>query len=289
MDWTLTEDLDTFGAAAGDFLRSRPVQHTVHLSVAETLRVRGSSAYGGAAPVFGWLRLASGEVAAAALQTPPYPVMLTRLPERSAQSLAQAIAARGAQLPGVNATDNDATAFGVAWTGLVGGSMREHQRHRLFRLAGLEPPAPGPAGAPRVATSRDRDLLESWFTAFTDEAGGMSGRVAGAVDDRLSYGGITLWEDDGAAVSMAGVTRPVAGTVRVGPVYTPPELRRRGYAAGVTAAVSQAALDAGASHVVLFTDLANPTSNALYQRLGYRAVEDRVVLAFSGTSGNPGT
>jgi predicted GNAT family acetyltransferase len=69
--------------------------------------------------------------------------------------------------------------------------------------------------------------------------------------------------------------------VRVGPVYTPPELRRRGYAAAVTAAISRAALDAGASAVLLFTDLANATSNALYQRLGYRPVEDRIELSFS--------
>ena len=68
--------------------------------------------------------------------------------------------------------------------------------------------------------------------------------------------------------------------VRVSPVYTPPERRRQGFAGAVTAAVSQAALDAGAEHVVLFTDLANPTSNALYQRLGYRPVEDSVVLRF---------
>jgi predicted GNAT family acetyltransferase len=68
---------------------------------------------------------------------------------------------------------------------------------------------------------------------------------------------------------------------RVGPVYTPPALRRRGYAGAATAAASQAALDAGARVVVLYTDLANPTSNALYQRLGHRPVEDRVVMSFA--------
>ena len=84
----------------------------------------------------------------------------------------------------------------------------------------------------------------------------------------------------GAPVSAACLTRAVGGMARVGPVYTPPDLRGRGYAAGATAAVSQAALDAGVRDVVLYTDLANPVSNALYERLGYRAVEDRVVLSF---------
>ncbi len=101
------------------------------------------------------------------------------------------------------------------------------------------------------------------------------------VDERLGYRGLTLWEADGVSVSLAGLTRTVAGMVRVGPVYTPPELRGRGYASAATVTVSQAALNAGVREVVLYTDLANPTSNALYQRLGYRPVEDRVVFSFS--------
>jgi predicted GNAT family acetyltransferase len=80
---------------------------------------------------------------------------------------------------------------------------------------------------------------------------------------------------------MAALNRPAAGATRVGPVYTPPDLRGRGYASAVTAAVSRAALAAGAQEVVLFTDLANPTSNAIYRRLGYEPVEDRVILSFA--------
>ncbi len=131
-----------------------------------------------------------------------------------------------------------------------------------------------------MATTADRTSLESWLAAFAQETGESAGRPADAVDDRLSYRGLTLWEAGGAPVSLAGRHRAAAGTVRVAPVYTPPEHRRRGYAGAVTVAVSQAALEDGADHVVLFTDPANPTSNALYQRLGYRPVEDRVVLRF---------
>lgn len=141
---------------------------------------------------------------------------------------------------------------------------------------------PGPAGAARVATAADRDLLESWCAAFAREVGQPPWR-ADDVTDRLSYGGLSLWEDGGIPVAMAGVQRQVAGTIRVGPVYTPPQRRGRGYAAAVTAAVSQAALGAGAQHVVLFTDLGNPVSNSVYQRIGYRPVEDRAVFAFSAS------
>jgi predicted GNAT family acetyltransferase len=136
-----------------------------------------------------------------------------------------------------------------------------------------------------VAGVADRDLALAWWTAFSREVQSLAGARPSVVDERLSYGGITLWEVGGAPVSLAGLTRPVAGTVRVGPVYTPPELRGRGYAGAVTAAVSRAALADGVADVLLFTDLANPTSNALYQRLGYRPVEDRMILVFKDPPG----
>jgi predicted GNAT family acetyltransferase len=280
MAWTLTGSLDDYVATAGDFLRSRPVHNTIQLTALESLRARGALMFGDVAPLFGWWRSAAAEVTAALLHTPPYPVLLTGLPEHSAEALAEALAARSRQLPGVNAQPGDAAAFAAAWSRLTGAGSEVFRRSRLFRLEQLRAPAPAPLGAARVAAAADRGLLESWFDAFTKELADLGGPGRGAVDDRLSYGGLTLWEANGAAVSLAGVSRPTAGVVRVAPVYTPPDHRGHGYAGAVTAAVSQAALDAGASHVVLFTDLANPTSNALYRRLGYRPVEDRVVFRF---------
>jgi GNAT superfamily N-acetyltransferase len=280
MAWTLTESLDSYLGCAGEFLRSRPVQHTIQLSAVQSLRIRGATAFGGAEPLFGWWRSAEGAVTAALLHTPPYPLLLTPLPADSAQPLAGELAGCGRRLAGVTGKLGDAAAFAAAWSDLTGGRSREFRRSRLFRLGQLRPPAPLPDGAARVATGADRELLESWHRASVAEIADLAGPGPGMVADRLGHGGLTLWEDGGTAVSMAGVQRPVAGVVRVGPVYTPPERRGRGYGGAVTAAVSQAALDAGAADVVLFTDLANPTSNALYGRLGYRPVEDRVVLEF---------
>lgn len=138
-----------------------------------------------------------------------------------------------------------------------------------------------PAGMARLAGIGDRDLLVRWMVCFAEDVGfGEGGDEAQFVDDRLSYGGLRLWERAGEPVSFAGVSRPGAGIVRVGPVYTPSEHRRHGYGTAVTAALTQATLDAGAAGVVLFTDLANPTSNAIYQTIGYEPVEDRVVLSF---------
>jgi GNAT superfamily N-acetyltransferase len=280
MTWALTEDLAEYMATAGEFLRSRPVLHTIQLSVAETLLVRGNSTFGEAAPLFGWWRAPDGEITAALLHTPPYPVLLTPLPEEAAQPLAEALAARGRPLPGVNADRPAAAAFAGAWSSLTGASAHEVRRSRLFRLGELTPPAPLPPGGPRVAAAADHALLESWLVTFGEEINDVQRDPAEVIADRVSYGGLTLWEVDGTAVSLAGCNRPAVGVIRVGPVYTPREHRQRGYGGAVTTAVCRAALDGGADEVVLFTDLANPTSNALYQRLGFLAVDDLLGLSF---------
>jgi GNAT superfamily N-acetyltransferase len=280
MTWALTEDLAEYIATAGEFLRSRPVQHTIQLTVVESLRARGLATFGQPAPLFGWWRAPGGEIAAALLHTPPYPVLLTPLPEEAVQPLAKALLARGRPLPGVNAEQATAAAFAAAWSALTGGSAREARRSRLFRLGELTPPAPLPPGTPRVAAAADHALLESWLVAFGEEINDAQRDPAEVIADRVSYAGLTLWEVDGTAVSLAGQNRPAAGVVRVGPVYTPREHRQRGYGGAVTTAVCRAALGAGAAEVVLFTDLANPTSNALYQRLGFLAVDDLLGLSF---------
>jgi predicted GNAT family acetyltransferase len=212
--------------------------------------------------------------------TPGFPALLTHMSPQLAADLAGHLAASGRLLQGVNAEEEAARAFADAWQRHTGAGAEVHRRMRLFRLAELMPPQPAPKGTSRQATARDRDLLIDWLGAFALEVDDLATQDQGAAaDERLSYGGITLWETGGVPVSLAGVTRTVGGMVRVGPVYTPPAQRGHGYAAGATVAVSQAALDAGATDVLLYTDLANPTSNALYQRLGYRPVEDRLVLS----------
>lgn len=280
MTWVLTEDLAEYIATAGEFLESRPVRHTIQLTVVESVRARGPATFGKSAPLFGWWRAPGGEITAALLHTPPYPILLTPLPGEAAQPLAAALLARGRPLPGVNAEQATAAAFATAWSALTGASAHLARRSRLFRLGRLAPPEPFPPGAPRVAAASDHALLESWLVAFGEEINDVQRDPAEVIADRVSYGGLTLWESGGTAVALAGLNRPTAGVVRVGPVYTPREHRQRGYGGAVTAAVSRAALDAGAAEVVLFTDLANPTSNALYQRLGFRAVDDLVGLSF---------
>ena len=281
MDWTFTQDVEEFVAVAGGFLSLRPAENTIELGAADAVRRRGRAAFGGSPPLFGWWRHSGGPVEGTFLHTPPYPGLLTSGSHAdSVRPLAEGLAGLGRPLPGINAAETAAMAFSAVWQRLTGAGAQVRLRSRLYRLGELEPPAPAPPGAARVAVAADAGLLEAWLGAFSRELDGIPQPAPGAVADRIGYGGLTLWEKDGVPVSLAGLTRPVGGTVRVGPVYTPAEHRRRGYGAVITAAVSRAALDEGATAVVLFTDLANPTSNSLYQRLGYRPVEDRVVVGF---------
>jgi RimJ/RimL family protein N-acetyltransferase len=278
MSWTFTDDLGSYQAAVGGLLGAEPERNTVLLSVLASLTRLGRTAFGPAAPLLGWWTGGTG-VSAAILQTPPHALLLTALPDRSAAQLARALADGRIALSGINGAEPDATALARAWLDLTGRQGQVSHRQRLHRLGELIWPDTAPEGNARIATTADTPLARSWYAAFAAEAG-VSGGPDRVVDDRLRSGQLMLWEAGSEPVSLAGLTGVIAGTARIGPVYTPPRWRGRGYGAGVTAAVSDLARERGARSVVLFTDLANPTSNAIYARLGYEPVEDRVLITF---------
>ncbi|KUL36543.1 GNAT family N-acetyltransferase [Streptomyces regalis] len=283
-DWYCTQDLTGFLSHAGGFLRSRPDLHTVALTVTETLRRSGLRAYSDEAPVFGVLEL-DGQVRAAYFRTPPFRLNVTPLTPEEAESLAAHLVALGHSVPGVIAARETAEAFTAAWRRQSGARATVIQRQRLYRLGNLTAPQPLPPGRPRVAGKEDREQLVRWYGEFVEAVGDHVARDAAAwADSRISYGGVTFWEsEDGTPLAMAGVTPLVAGQVRVAPVYTPAHLRGRGYAGAATAQVSRAVLASGVREVLLFTDLANRTSNSLYQRIGYRAVADFAAYDFRGS------
>ncbi|MDX2643458.1 GNAT family N-acetyltransferase [Streptomyces sp. PA03-1a] len=278
-DWHLTEDVDDFLTGARDFLYSRPALHTLVLTVTEALRARGPGPSGGEAPLFGLLEY-GGEVRAALFRTPPRRLNVTPLSPEHAELLAARLSGLGRPVPGVTAVDDTAAAFAEAWGRRTGAASTVRDRRRLYRLGTLTPPTPFPEGSGRVAGEEDREQLARWnddFAAAIGEAPAGPSAGKGGSGRRFMF-----WElPDGTPVSMAGVTPMVAGQMRVGPVYTPDHLRGRGYAGAVTAEVSRAAQAAGAAEVVLFTDLANPTSNGVYQRIGYVPVTDFTAVDFA--------
>ncbi|MGW3202648.1 GNAT family N-acetyltransferase [Streptomyces sp. NPDC001135] len=282
-DWHLTDDVDDFLARAGDFLRSRPALHTMPLTVTEKLRTRGTAAHGtgAGAPVFGRLECA-GEVGATFYRLPSRGLSVTSLTPEQADALAAHLVALGHSLPYVSADHGTASAFAEAWQRHTGATPTLRVRLHLYRLGTLTPPEPVPPGRGRLVGEQDHEHLVRWCREFAADVGeAVPVDAASWAGTRFAEKRYTFWETpDGTPVSMAGVNPMVAGQVRVDPVYTPAHLRGRGYAGAVTVEVSRAALAAGATEVVLFTNAANPTSNALYQRIGYVPVTDFAVYDF---------
>ncbi|MFD9499974.1 GNAT family N-acetyltransferase [Streptomyces sp. NPDC060035] len=277
-DWQLTEDVDDFFARAGGFLRSRPALHNTPLTDIEKLRTRGPDAHGAGATLFGRLE-SGGEVRAILYRTPRGFLSVTPLSGEQAGALAAHLAGLGHSLSGVIADHDTATAFAKAWQRHTGAAPAPFWRTHLYRLGTLTPPQPRPEGGGRITGVKDREQVVRWCREFCVDVGEQSSLDlidAGSwPDSRFGDRHFTFWETpDGTPVSMAAATSMVGGMIRVDPVYTPAHLRGRGYAGAVTVEVSRAALAAGATDVVLFADPANPTSNALYQRIGYVHVAD---------------
>ncbi|WP_282699757.1 GNAT family N-acetyltransferase [Streptomyces sp. CC219B] len=280
--WHLTDDIDDFLHLTGDFLRSRPTLHNMQLTVTEKLRAGAPEAAGA---LFGRLEGAGG-IHAAFYRLPARGLAVTPLTPERADSLAAHLAAHGHRLPYVSADEATATAFAEAWQRHTGAAATLRTRIRLYRLGALTPPQPHPEGRGRAAGAQDHEQLVRWVGEFVDTVGEVPAVDAATwAGSRFADRHFTFWETpDGTPVSLAAVTTMTAGMVRVDPVYTPAHLRGRGYAGAVTAAVSRAALTAGATDVVLYADPANPTSNALYQRLGYVRVAEWAVYDFARTA-----
>jgi predicted GNAT family acetyltransferase len=144
---------------------------------------------------------------------------------------------------------------------------------RIHELTRVEWPAASVPGAFRIATPADEELAAAWISAFHADVGEPMASADSIARARIAAGGLFFW-DDAEPASMAGVVGRTPGGVRIALVYTPPPKRGRGYASACVAALSQRMLDAGNRFCCLYTDLANPTSNAIYRRLGYRPVCD---------------
>ncbi|MFF2852805.1 GNAT family N-acetyltransferase [Streptomyces sp. NPDC058001] len=272
--WHLTEDIDDFLARAGDFLRSRPALHNTPLTTLEKWRTQPGGFTPGAV-LFGRLESA-GETQAIFYRPPTRRLTLTPLSLERADALAVHLTGLGHTLAGVTADHDTATAFAEAWQRHTGATPTLRVRMHLYRLGILTPPNPLPDGHSRPVGEQDHDHLMRWCRGLAADLGEtVTIDAASWASTRFAEKSYTFWETpDGTPVSMAGVNPMIAGMVRVDPVYTPAHLRGRGYAAAVTAEVSRAARATGATEVVLFTDAGNPTSNALYQRLGFRRITD---------------
>ncbi|TQF03646.1 GNAT family N-acetyltransferase [Kitasatospora acidiphila] len=280
MTWTFTDSLPEYRTQAGDFLTAYPAENTVLLTLLHRLeqgRLTGGDP--GQAPRHGWWRpSADAPVAGAWLQTPPQGIRLSTMPVRAAVELADLLA-DAPDVTGVGGGTAEARAFADAWAAHTGATATVHEEQRLYRLGELAVPAV--PGRLRPATPDDHELLVPWLAAFFEFVGFPGFDAVGIATQRTLAGEFFIWEDEaGRPVSLAGLSQVIVGMTRIGPVYTPPEARGHGYASAVTAGICEVARERGATEVLLYTDLANPTSNSIYQKIGFRPVADSVIINF---------
>ncbi|MGH3166651.1 MAG: GNAT family N-acetyltransferase [Trebonia sp.] len=281
-------DPSEFLTAAGDYLAADPVVSTVVTTVAQSLL--SQQADGIAHPDRNWwlvVRDASGAVVGAGMRTPPYPPFLLPMPDEAATAVARALHERGEEVLAANGALPAVELFAAELTRLGGGQVQVGQHTRLHELGELVRPSPVP-GHLEVATEDDVELVTEWLGAFMGDADEQAGRPRGTsvhqVPDRaemlrqLRAGRLWFWvAGTGERVHLTGVRPPSFGVARVGPVYTLPAQRGRGWASNAVAEVSRQ-VQAEGVQVCLYTDQANPTPNRIYAALGYQPVVDMVNL-----------
>lgn len=282
MELTRYQDVHAFYDAVEAFLVEREAENNLMLGIMADLM---KSTLWSDQPPYLAAVTDNGQVVAAAFRTPPHNLGISRAPAEAVELIADDVHGLYADLRGVLGPKETARAFAEAWRQRTGQEFRLGVAQRIYQLEQVTPPD-GVPGELRLATEEDIDLLVSWMQAFEREAyreDELPQRAERIINAYLTseVRGLYLWYDR-EPVSMAGYAGPTPNGVRVGAVYTPPELRRRGYGTAITAAVSQQMLDNGRRYCFLFTDLSNPTSNSIYQRIGYRPVIDVDEYRFEG-------
>jgi hypothetical protein len=220
----------------------------------------------------------AGAVVGCAFRTPPHQAGLTRMPLEALPALAYDLREVYDGLPGISGPVAEAHEFAKRWTALAGGAWTIRFRQRIYSLEKVVFPPTQPHGALRRAAPQDVDRADRWLDAFAREAG-ITLPSMPLAERLIRDGRLYIWQD-GAPRSMLASTRETPNGASINAVYTPPEFRGRGYATIAVAALSRRLLEAGHGFCSLYTDLANPTSNALYQRVGYRPVADAIEIAF---------
>lgn len=265
-------DARSFRDRAGSFLLADEARHQLLLRILESnLRQPGV-----AGPAPWWMVVErAGAVVAAAVMTPPHPLVVSDLDASGCAGLLGFLRVAGAPLPMVNGPATSAERFAHGWCQETGGRHAAHRRLRLFSSTTALAPG-GVSGRLRQAVDTDLPLVAEWLRGFDAEALQESRTPDAALEKGRRFirqGGVAIWED-GEPRAMANATVPTGSGVCINGVWTPPAFRRRGYATACVAALTRRQLESGRSYVCLFTDLANPVSNSIYPKIGYTPIVD---------------
>ncbi|TKG59874.1 GNAT family N-acetyltransferase [Prauserella endophytica] len=282
MDATVTVHTDTreFAELARPFYAADPVRHTAALTALRSVETAGKA--GALATV-----TAADRVVGAFVWDPPFPATVSGVPATAARQTAEAVASAGATLRSVRGPRLEVESFAEAWCSVTDVTAEESSSQWLYELGDVLTLPQRVDGQFRPATVDDAERIAEWRQAFAQEAGMRLRRpeTSAAVAELIAEGTTCgLWWVAGEPVAMATAREPECGMSRISYVYTPPELRGRGYASAVTAAVSQLVRAGGVRHIVLFADRANPISNRIYQRMGFEKKEEHPEFVFTTTA-----
>jgi GNAT superfamily N-acetyltransferase len=292
MELRFFDDPVAFLDVAGDVLAAQPVLSTVVAGVAERISQQREAgvAWPEGVPCWFAVVLDGQDVIGTAMRTAPFgehPAYLMPMPTEAVHLLAQTLLERDEPVLGANGALPAVQTFCEEMAAATGGTARVGQHTRLFELGDLVEPRPV-AGRLRPAVLDEQDLVGSWYDAFMRDADEQAGRRPGESPHEsptgeelargIAGGRIFVWaDDDDTPVNVTAATMPVYGVSRIGPVYTPKAQRGRGYASAAVYAVSRLLRDSG-ERPCLFTDQANPTSNRIYEAIGYRPLVDMANL-----------
>jgi hypothetical protein len=266
-----------FKEAAEPLLMKNEAQNCLALGIIDTLiTTRGRY------PMFYLLTVSDGSrITGVAWMTPPHPLGLSPMPPVAVKQLVEHMSSLPDKVSGVIGPKPAVEQFKDLWLARQGIRVRSMMQQRIYQLERVTPPPPV-AGTMRLAREGDRRLLEQWNLGFSIDSGLGNDRQSAIAfaDHDITTESRYFWELDGQPVSMAGFGGQTPSGIRVSRVYTPREQRGRGHASALVAAMSQKLLDQGRKFCFLYTDLANPTSNSIYQRIGYRPVCDSAHYTF---------
>jgi GNAT superfamily N-acetyltransferase len=282
MDVARLDDPAAFLDLAGPFARRAEGRNQLVLGIA----ANAAAGRHGFSPFRGWVVVDGEPVAAAVWTTPRNPVIADPASDEALSTLIEAIVEDARDAPGVTGNVPAVDRFVEAWTSRTGETATVTLHQGVWELDHVKDVA-RPPGLAEPATLDEADLVTKWFIDFEAEAiphhePPAWADVHASIEERLTdeVSGAWVWRVDGEPVSIAGFSGTTGTGIRVGPVYSPPECRRRGYATALVAALSAYLLASGYQRCFLYTDLANPTANRIYATIGYRQVAESSMLAF---------
>jgi uncharacterized protein len=270
MRFELYYNAEEFQEAALSLLLANEAENNLMLGISGHL-ARNKFHYSDEEPLMG-IVFSEGEPCAAVLRTPPYRLLLTRMALDTPEFLVRQLVSKSISFPAFMGPKESTEAFAIAWTARTGDQTQQVENMRIYQLDKVFPPPPTP-GCCVEATADDFALLAQWFTEFREIIHEPPTNISNMVKSYLAEKCCYLWKTD-VPVSMAIAVSPTLNGIRIGGVYTPPAFRRHGFAMANVAAISQKMLDAGRCFCFLYTDLANPTSNSIYQKIGYQPICD---------------